>query len=138
VKAVALQRFGGPDVLRVHELPDRHAGPGEIRIRVRAAAVSPADTLIRAGAAAPLLQGPPPYVPGLDAAGVVDEIGPGSRAGLAVGDPVVALVNPTPEAAQNSAPGLPGKMSSATPRPTSAPDWVDCCSTWQLFGSRSV
>ncbi|SDO65197.1 NADPH:quinone reductase [Actinacidiphila guanduensis] len=95
MKAVALQRFGGPDVLRVHELPDRHAGPGEIRVRVRAAAVSPADTLIRAGAAAPLLQGPPPYVPGLDAAGVVDEIGPGSRTGLAVGDPVVALVNPT-------------------------------------------
>ena len=49
MKAVAFRHNGGPDVLRVQELPDRHAGPGEIRIRVRAAAVSPADTLIRMG-----------------------------------------------------------------------------------------
>ncbi|MFD3485885.1 NADP-dependent oxidoreductase [Streptomyces sp. NPDC058665] len=95
MKAVALQHYGGPDVLRVRELPDRHAGPGEIRVRVRAAAVSPADTLIRTGMAAGLLQGPPPHIPGLDAAGVVDEIGAGTRTGLAIGDHVVALVNPT-------------------------------------------
>lgn len=95
MKAVAFRHYGGPDVLRVHELPDRHAGPGEIRIRVHAAAVSPADTLIRVGAAAALLQGPPPHIPGLDAAGVVDEIGAGTRTALAVGDHVIALVNPT-------------------------------------------
>lgn len=95
MKAVAFRHCGGPDVLRVHELPDRHAGPGEIRIRVRAAAVSPADTLIRVGAAAALLQGPAPHIPGLDAAGVVDEIGTGTRTALALGDHVIALVNPT-------------------------------------------
>ncbi|SEG82567.1 NADPH:quinone reductase [Actinacidiphila yanglinensis] len=95
MKAVAFQRYGGPDVLRVHELPDRHADPGEVRIRVRAAAVSPADSLIRTGAAVALLQGPPPHIPGLDAAGVVDEMGPGTRTRLAVGDHVIALVNPT-------------------------------------------
>lgn len=95
MKAVAVERFGGPDVLRVHHLPDRHAGPGDIRIRVRAAAVSPADTLLRAGSAAALLQGAPPYIPGLDAAGVVDEIGTGTRTGLRVGDHAIALVNPT-------------------------------------------
>jgi NADPH:quinone reductase-like Zn-dependent oxidoreductase len=94
MKAIALTTFGGPEVLHSAEFPEPHAGPGEVRIRVHAAAVSPADTLIRSGLSAPLRQHPP-YIPGLDAAGVIDEVGEGVSARLAPGDRVMAMVNPT-------------------------------------------
>jgi NADPH:quinone reductase-like Zn-dependent oxidoreductase len=95
VKAVGLHRFGGPEVLTVVELPAPHAGPGEVRIRVRAAAVNPADTLIREGRSPIRLHGTAPVIPGLDVAGVIDEIGPGPRTDLTIGAAVLAMVNPT-------------------------------------------
>ncbi|MFD7694106.1 NADP-dependent oxidoreductase [Streptomyces sp. NPDC059805] len=95
MKAVGLFSFGGPEVLRVVDRDAPHAGPGEVRIRVRAAAISPADTLIRRGAAPLRFQGSEPIIPGLDVAGAIDEVGAGSDVGLSVGDRVVALVNPT-------------------------------------------
>ena len=49
MRAIGVTEFGGPDALRVVELPDPQAGPGEVRIRVRAAAVNPTDTILRAG-----------------------------------------------------------------------------------------
>lgn len=95
MRAVALTEFGGPDVLHVIDLPEPHAGPGEIRIRVRAAAVSPADTLLRAGVHSWAMRGMRgPYVPGMDVAGTVDEIGAGSATELKIGDPVMAMVLP--------------------------------------------
>jgi NADPH:quinone reductase-like Zn-dependent oxidoreductase len=97
MKAVGIMDFGGPDVLEVVELPEPHAGPGQMRIRVHAAAVSPTDISLRSGARAEQLraQGPPPYVPGMDAAGVVDEIGEGADTDLQVGDHVMAIVAPS-------------------------------------------
>jgi NADPH:quinone reductase-like Zn-dependent oxidoreductase len=95
VKAVAISRYGGPEVLRVVEVPEPHAGPQEVRIRVRAAAVSPADTLIRVGAADAALTGEPPHIPGLEVAGVIDEIGAGCTTNLEEGERVMAMVNPT-------------------------------------------
>jgi NADPH:quinone reductase-like Zn-dependent oxidoreductase len=87
--------FGGPDALRVVELPEVHAGPGEVRIRSHAATVNPADTYIRSGVLARRLRPlGPPYVPGMDAAGVLDEIGEGVDTDLAVGDHVMAIVLP--------------------------------------------
>jgi NADPH:quinone reductase-like Zn-dependent oxidoreductase len=95
VRAVGLSEFGGPGVLEVVDLPEPHAGRGEIRIRVRAAAVNPADTLMRSGMLAWALEGVPgPYVPGMDVAGTVDEIGPGTETGLSAGDAVMAMVLP--------------------------------------------
>lgn len=76
-------------------MPTPHAGPGEVRIRVRVAAVNPADTLIRAGLTPIRQRGAHPVIPGLDVAGTIDEIGPGTDTGLAVGDEVMAMVNPT-------------------------------------------
>ena len=74
MRAIGLYEFGGPDVLRVVDLPEPHAGPGEVRVRVHAAAVNPADTLVRAGVHERVLAKlPPPYVPGMDIAGVIDE-----------------------------------------------------------------
>ncbi len=87
-------RFGGPEVLEIVELPEVHAGPGEVRMRVHAVAVNPTDTLARNGSRAEQQKvDPPPYVPGMDAAGIVDEVGEGVT-GVAVGDRVMAIVVP--------------------------------------------
>ncbi|MFS0896776.1 NADP-dependent oxidoreductase [Mycolicibacterium litorale] len=93
MKAVGLHRFGGPEVLRVLDLPAPQAGPGEVRIRVHAAAVNPTDVLLRTGGHAVRMAGRrPPYVPGMDAAGVIDQLGPGTDERFTVGQRVIALV----------------------------------------------
>ena len=90
-----MTEFGGPEVLGVVDIPETHAGPGEIRLRVHAATVNPTDTMTRNGARAETLrQESPPYVPGMDAAGVVDEIGEGADTDLRVGDRAMAVVVP--------------------------------------------
>ncbi|MGW3983032.1 NADP-dependent oxidoreductase [Streptomyces mirabilis] len=94
MKAVGVTEFGGPDALQILDLPAPEAGPGEIRIRVHAAAVNATDTLLRSGfVAAP--DSKPPHVPGMDAAGVVEQVGEGVSAGLQVGDHVMAIVVPS-------------------------------------------
>lgn len=95
MRAVGLLRYGGPEVLRVVEIPTPHAGTGEVRIRVRAAAVNPADTLIRAGLTPVRIRGTEPLLCGLDVAGTIDEVGPDTSGALAPGDAVMAMVNPT-------------------------------------------
>jgi NADPH:quinone reductase-like Zn-dependent oxidoreductase len=88
--------FGGPEALQVVDLPEVHAATGEVRLRVHAAAVNPTDTFVRNGDRAETLRkDPPPYIPGMDAAGVIDEIGPGTTTDLAIGDPVMAMVVPS-------------------------------------------
>jgi NADPH:quinone reductase-like Zn-dependent oxidoreductase len=90
-----VNEYGGPDALVVVELPEPHAGPGQIRLRVRAAAVNPTDTFVRNGDRAERQRkDPPPYVPGMDAAGEVDEIGEGTDTELHVGDAAMAVVVP--------------------------------------------
>jgi NADPH:quinone reductase-like Zn-dependent oxidoreductase len=96
MKAVGVWEYGGPEALRVVELPDPEPGPREVLIRVHAAAVNPTDTLLRAGAHAARLAGvAPPYRPGMDAAGVVERLGAGVPERLRVGQRVIALVLPT-------------------------------------------
>jgi NADPH:quinone reductase-like Zn-dependent oxidoreductase len=95
MRVIGVNEFGGPDNLTIVDGPEPHAGPGEVRIRVRAIAVSPTDTLSRAGLGAPMAG--PPYVVGMDAAGVVDEVGPAGDDGgtpFAVGDEVMAITIP--------------------------------------------
>lgn len=95
MRAVGVVEFGGPEVLRVVDLPEVHPGPGEVRLRVHAATVNPTDTYIRNGARAEeLSKSPPPYIPGMDVAGVIDEIGPDTTTDLAIGDAVMAMVLP--------------------------------------------
>ncbi len=95
MRAVGVVTYGGPEALEIVDLPERHAGAGEVRIAVRAAAVNPTDTYVRNGARREQQQvAPPPYVPGMDAAGVIDEIGEGTETDLAVGDAVMAIVLP--------------------------------------------
>ncbi|KAK1180662.1 NADP-dependent oxidoreductase [Streptomyces sp. NBS 14/10] len=93
MKAIGVYDFGGPEALRVLELPEPQAGPGEVRIRVHAAAVNPTDVMLRTGGhAVRMSDRRPPFVPGMDAAGVIDQLGPGADDRLAVGQPVVAMV----------------------------------------------
>lgn len=79
MKAIVVTEFGGPEVLKVEELPDREPGPGEILVRIRAAGVNPVETYIRSGqyAALPAL----PYTPGSEGAGEVVALGSGVAAG---------------------------------------------------------
>ena len=98
IRAIGVNQFGGPEVLEAVDLPLPDPGPGEIRIRVHAAAINPVDRLWRNGYLAKrlALQGPPPYVPGMDAAGVVDLVGPGvdvQESGLRPGTHVLAIVD---------------------------------------------
>lgn len=97
MRGVGVMEFGGPEALEVVELPEVHAGPGEVRLRVYAATVNPTDTFVRGGARADALRasGPPPYIPGMDAAGVVDEVGEGTETDLQVGDAAIAMVIPS-------------------------------------------
>lgn len=95
MRAVGITEFGNPDVLHIVDLPDPQSGPGEVRIRVRAAAVNPTDTGLRNGSRAAQLKNiPPPYVPGMDAAGTLDQIGPDTATDLQIGDQVMAIVVP--------------------------------------------
>ena len=95
MKAVGLMTHGGPEVLEVLEMPESHAGQGQIRLKVFAAAVNPTDTMARNGSRADQQRAdPPPYIPGMDAAGIVDEVGEGVETGVKVGDRVMAMVCP--------------------------------------------
>ncbi|AOX66854.1 alcohol dehydrogenase [Curtobacterium sp. BH-2-1-1] len=92
MKVVGVEQFGGPEALAVHEVPEPHAGAGSVRIRVQAFAVNPTDTGVRAGQR-DSSQASAPYVPGMDAAGVIDEVGP-DVSGWEVGDEVMAIALP--------------------------------------------
>ncbi|MEU6821108.1 NADP-dependent oxidoreductase [Streptomyces atriruber] len=87
MKRVSFAEFGGPDVLQLMDAEEPHAGPGQIRVAVRAAGVNPVDWRIREGQK---LGAHPTELPsgvGLDASGVVDEVGDGV-VGVEVGEHV--------------------------------------------------
>ncbi|WP_158103771.1 alcohol dehydrogenase catalytic domain-containing protein, partial [Crossiella equi] len=87
-RAVVYEEFGGPEVLEVRDVPEPHAGPGEIRVRVTAAGLNPMDWGIAARPEAAARFGiTVPSGFGYDFAGVVDEVGSGVT-GFGVGDRV--------------------------------------------------
>jgi NADPH:quinone reductase-like Zn-dependent oxidoreductase len=92
VFAVQFDRFGPPEVLSVGPFAEPHAGRGEVRVRVRAAGVSPVDVALRAGRSPSAERVALPHIPGVDAAGVVDEVGP-DVTGVAIGDEVFGAVD---------------------------------------------
>ena len=75
MKAIVAREFGGPEVLKLEEVPDPAAGNAQVRVRIHAAGVNPYDTYMRAGGYA--IKPELPYIPGADAAGVIDQVGPG-------------------------------------------------------------
>jgi NADPH:quinone reductase len=89
-RAVAIPRPGGPEVLEVIERPDREPAAGEVRIRVRYAAVNPTDIGLRQRGND---SEPAPWIPGMDAAGEIDLVGEGVTR-LQPGDEVMAACSP--------------------------------------------
>jgi NADPH:quinone reductase-like Zn-dependent oxidoreductase len=85
MKAVQFDQNGGPEVLHVAEVAEPHAGPGQVRVAVRAVGINPIDFKTRSGMFGPSKR--LPVTTALDASGVVDEVGDGVD-GVAVGDAV--------------------------------------------------
>jgi NADPH:quinone reductase len=91
MRAAVVIRFGAPDVLEVAEMPDPIPGPGELSIDVTHAAVGLVDVFIRQGLYKDREGLPqPPYVPGLEVAGSIRELGDGVD-GFIAGEPVVTV-----------------------------------------------
>ena len=77
MKAIQIQDYGGPEVLETVEVPIPHPGKDQVQIQIHAAGVNPADWKMRAGYYKQFRQVPMPWIPGLEGAGVVTEVGPG-------------------------------------------------------------
>ena len=89
--AVVMTRYGPPEVLEWAGVPLAEPGEGQIRIKVRAAGVSPTDLALRAGYLKDAIPLPANTVLGYEAAGIVDAVGPGVT-GTSAGDGVAALL----------------------------------------------
>ena len=90
MRAVVITKPGDLDVLEVVDRPARKPAAGEVRIAVKAASVNPTDVGLRERGGGDL---PAPWVPGMDAAGIVESVGPDVDR-LGVGDEVMAAVSP--------------------------------------------
>jgi NADPH:quinone reductase-like Zn-dependent oxidoreductase len=89
--AIVMTGYGPPDVLNWAQVPLPEPGEGQIRIKVKAAGISPTDLELRAGYLKDAIPLPPDAVLGYEAAGTVDATGPGVT-GTSVGDDVTALL----------------------------------------------
>ena len=75
MKAIVVREFGGPEVLKLEEVPTPRPAAGQVLVRVKATGVNPYDTYMRNGTYA--IKPPLPYTPGSDAAGTVESVGAG-------------------------------------------------------------
>jgi len=77
MKAILVRQFGGPEVLKLEEVPTPKPAAGQVLVRIHAAGVNPYDTYMRAGTYA--VKPPLPYTPGSDGAGVIEAVGDGVK-----------------------------------------------------------
>lgn len=91
MKAIALNKYGGPDDLELTDLPEPRLGPDSVLVRVKAAGVNPVDWKVGAGHLDPVLDAHFPLVPGWDVAGVVERTGPDAGE-FSPGDEVIGYV----------------------------------------------
>ena len=75
MKAIRVHEFGGPEVMKLEEVPDLIPGPGQVVVRVHAAGVNPVESYVRTGTYA--MKPNLPYTPGNDGAGIVAAVGAG-------------------------------------------------------------
>ncbi len=125
MRAAGVTEFGGPEALHIVDVEPEPLGPGQVRIQVQAAAVAPTDTHARSGAYAgrdPFKT--PPWVPGMDVAGVISEVGEGVGH-LAVGDLAMGIVVPIgPHGAYREDKVLSGNSVVRAPKGSTA---VEAC-----------
>jgi NADPH:quinone reductase-like Zn-dependent oxidoreductase len=86
MQALQYTEYGGPEVLRVVDVEEPHAGPGQIRVVVKAVGINPVDWKARSGR----FKAPLPAITGSDISGVVDEIGEGVT-DVSIGDEVFGM-----------------------------------------------
>jgi NADPH:quinone reductase-like Zn-dependent oxidoreductase len=91
VQAISYDRFGGPEILRLVDIPRPVPGKGQVLVRVRASSINVIDSRVRNGVMGVLAGRKFPRIPGADLAGTVEAFGPGVQ-GLAVGDRVYGAV----------------------------------------------
>ena len=84
MKAIRVHQTGGPEVLRLEEVPEPRPSPGQVLVALRAVGVNPVDTYVRSGRYGQKVF---PYTPGADAAGVIEAVGEGVT-GFVTGDRV--------------------------------------------------
>ncbi|WP_432869313.1 NADP-dependent oxidoreductase [Microbispora rosea] len=125
-RAVIYETFGGPEALELREVPEPHAGPGEVRVRVTAAGLNPMDWGIASRPEAAARFGiTVPSGFGSDLAGVIDEVGDGAT-GFAVGDRVYggamgraiadfAVVRPPADPLWHTPEGISDQVASTLP-----------------------
>lgn len=89
MKVVSISAFGGPQELRLGEVPTPTAGPGQVLIKVEAIGLNLGDAIIRSGRSG--LELPMPFIPGGEVAGTVAAVGEGAS-GLSVGDRVLGAI----------------------------------------------
>lgn len=77
MKAIRVHQFGGPEVLKLDEIPTPKPAAGQVLVRVHAAGVNPYDTYMRSGTYP--IKPPLPYTPGSDAAGSIEAVGEGVK-----------------------------------------------------------
>lgn len=90
--AVRINEFGPPEVLRIESIQRPTPGPGELLVRVHAAAVNPIDTIVRTDGARGVSDAQLPYTPGFDLSGEVVKLGD-AGADFAIGDEVFAMLD---------------------------------------------
>lgn len=90
MKAARIHRFGGPEVIRIEDIPTPEPGQGEVLIRVHAASVNPVDWKIRQGGY--LSEDKLPMTLGRDVCGTIDQMGAGAGDGFKMGDAVFAML----------------------------------------------
>ncbi|WP_433173265.1 NADP-dependent oxidoreductase [Actinoallomurus sp. CA-150999] len=91
MKAITMQRYGGPEVLELTDVPEPKVGPDSVLVRAKAAGVNPVDWKIREGYLDALFPTHFPIIPGWDLAGVVERVGP-AVSEFSPGDEVIGYV----------------------------------------------
>lgn len=114
MRAAVVRKVGGPEAVEVVEVPLPEPGPLEVRVKVAAAALNPADTAVWAGFFGPL-EGVEHTGLGLDAAGTIDAVGPGVL--LKVGTPVIVFDAPVLRPTKAQAEYLVTDLNSLAPAP---------------------
>jgi NADPH:quinone reductase-like Zn-dependent oxidoreductase len=115
VKALVYDRYGGPEVLHLADLPEPRPGPGECLVRVHAASVNPADWKIMRGQWRFASGRSFPRPIGIDFAGTVERTGRGVR-GFAAGEAVMGMVNPLVRGSMAELVRVPARNLSRAPR----------------------